>query len=206
MLAGTFWASALKASALLPAVLLTSGLLAAVLLLSAGCGGTKSGGVSDRNPNVSTHSTGIDQAFEANAIVTRVIDGDTIEADIGGNRILVRFIGIDTPEKIGGYLPAECFGDAASVRTGKLIPAGTALYLERDIELYDRYDRLLAYVYRATDGLFVNQELALSGYADSLNFEPNSRHANMFKEAVATAQRADLGLWGECGSADVKLG
>ena len=31
-------------------------------------------------------------------IVTRVIDGDTIEVDIGGTLYRVRYIGVDTPE------------------------------------------------------------------------------------------------------------
>ncbi len=183
---------------------LTRFLQVGVLLLGAGCASTGSLVASGNNTGASDN-TGA-QVLKPNAIVTRVIDGDTIEADIGGNRTLVRFIGIDTPEKTGGYLPAECFGDAASAHTGELIPAGTALYLERDIELYDRYDRLLAYVYRAADGLFVNQELALNGYGEAMNFEPNSRHAQMFTSAVAAAQRANIGLWNECGNADVRLG
>ena len=35
-----------------------------------------------------------------NAVVTRVVDGDTIRARISGRQERVRFIGIDTPESV----------------------------------------------------------------------------------------------------------
>ena len=71
----------------------------------------------------------------------------------------VRLIGIDTPETVDPRKPVQCFGKEASDHTKALLPAGTAVRLERDAEARDRYDRLLAYVYRASDGLFVNLEL-----------------------------------------------
>ena len=43
--------------------------------------------------------------------------------------------------------------------------AGERVRLRFDAERRDRYGRLLAYVYRERDGLFVNAELVRRGYA-----------------------------------------
>ena len=143
--------------------------------------------------------------LEANAVVLKVIDGDTIDVDISGNRIPVRLIGIDTPEKTGGYLPAECGGDAATLRTGELLPPGTHVLLQRDAELYDRYDRLLAYVYRAADGLFVNRYLVLDGYAGTMHFEPNTQHRSVLDAAQSDARAAGRGIWADCGGPNQRI-
>jgi len=144
-------------------------------------------------------------ALEPNAVVLAVIDGDTMDVDLGGRRTTVRFLGIDTPEKTGGYLPAECGGDAATLRTSELLPPGTEVLLQRDQELYDRYDRLLAYVYRASDGLFVNRYLVLDGYAGTMHFEPNTEHRAVLDEAQADARAAGRGIWADCGGPNRQL-
>jgi len=139
------------------------------------------------------------------ALVVAVVDGDTVELQVAGQTERVRLIGIDTPEATGGYLPAECYGDEASSFTRSLIPEGTEVRLTRDIEARDRYDRLLAYLHRADDGLFVNLEIAARGYAEALIIEPNATHAEAFHSAAAAARDQGLGLWSACGSADVVL-
>src|SRR5687768_4909974 len=94
--------------------------------------------------------------FEVNAALVEVVDGDTIDVEIGGRDERVRLIGVDTPESVRPDSPVECFGPEAASFTTSLLPTGTALHLERDPEARDDYGRLLAYVYRAEDGLFVN--------------------------------------------------
>ncbi|MYG58121.1 MAG: thermonuclease [Acidimicrobiia bacterium] len=141
----------------------------------------------------------------AAATVVEVVDGDTVVVEVVGRTERVRLIGIDTPETIGGFLPAECYGDEATVFTRSLLPEGTEVRLTRDIEARDRYDRLLAYVHRAGDGLFVNLEIAANGYAEALVIEPNTTHADAFYAAAANARNQGLGLWDACGSADVVL-
>jgi micrococcal nuclease len=139
-------------------------------------------------------------------IVVRVLDGDTADIDIGGDVERVRFIGIDTPEPLGGFRDPECFGDEASAFTAALLPEGTLVRLERDVEGRDPFDRLLAYVFRFDDDLFVNLTLAEQGYADTLRIEPNTAYSSLFSGAVADARDLGLGLWGACGSADQPLG
>ncbi|MGK2936461.1 MAG: thermonuclease family protein [Solirubrobacteraceae bacterium] len=60
--------------------------------------------------------------------------------------------------------------------------------------------RLLAYVYRARDGVFVNAALVREGYAQSLTIAPNVRHADDFAALARSARTAGRGLWGACGS------
>jgi len=136
--------------------------------------------------------------YAPNATLVRVVDGDTIQVEVDGQREKVRLIGIDTPETKKPNSPVECFGPEASAFTTSLLPEGTPLLLERDVEARDDYDRLLAYVYRADDGLFVNLEIVAQGYANLLTFPPNVAHVDDFVAAARAAEAADLGLWRAC--------
>jgi micrococcal nuclease len=78
--------------------------------------------------------------------------------------------------------------------------AGERVRVVRDAEAHDRYGRLLAYVYRARDELFVNAALVRGGYAQPLTIPPNVAHAAEFRRLAAAARRAGRGLWSACGS------
>lgn len=134
----------------------------------------------------------------ANATVVDVVDGDTIDVRIDGATQRVRLIGIDTPETKKPDTPVECYGPEATDFTRSALPAGTPVRLERDVEARDAYDRLLAYVFRATDGLFVNLALVEGGFATPFPFEPNTTHAAAFAAAARRADDGSLGLWGTC--------
>ncbi|MEI7592121.1 MAG: thermonuclease family protein [Actinomycetes bacterium] len=133
------------------------------------------------------------------ARVTRVVDGDTIVVDLAGHNEKVRLLGIDTPETKSPTKPVQCFGKEAAHHTAELLAKGTIVRLERDIEERDAYGRLLAYVYRSSDSLFVNLELAQLGFASLLTYEPNVAHAGEFTAAVDAARSRGDGLWGQCG-------
>ena len=155
--------------------------------VAAGCNGAAP-------PDAASAST----VVESNAVVVAVVDGDTIDVSIDGATERVRLIGIDTPETKKPDTPVECFGPEATAFTAKLLPTATPVRLERDVEGRDAYDRLLAYVFRATDGLFVNLAIVESGYAVPLPFEPNTAHAAEFAAAARSADSAALGLWSHC--------
>jgi micrococcal nuclease len=167
------------------------------------CGGLLALGACDRGASGGP-TTSAPGAVEANATVVRVVDGDTLDVTTGGDHERVRLIGIDTPEvahEASGDRPgnpAECFGDEAKAFTGSLLPAGTAVRLERDVVARDDYGRVLAYVYRASDGVFVNYELARQGFAQPLTIRPNSRFADLIVEATRRAESDELGLWSAC--------
>ena len=132
------------------------------------------------------------------ASVKRVVDGDTVVLAFTDTEETVRLIGIDTPETVKPNSPVECFGPEASERTKTLLPAGTKVRVERDIEARDRYGRLLAYLRRVDDGLFVNESLVSDGFATPLRIEPNVAYADDFARAAEQARAARLGLWAVC--------
>ncbi len=138
--------------------------------------------------------------------VKRVVDGDTLEVVLPSGRERVRLIGIDTPESVKPDSTVECYGVAASQHLAELLPPGTEVELVRDVELRDRYDRLLAYVFRRSDGLFVNLAMAADGYANALTFTPNVTFADDMTAAVAQARQAGLGLWQACPDPDALFG
>ena len=129
--------------------------------------------------------------------VVRVVDGDTLRVMVGGTEEKVRLIGVDTPESVRPGEAVECFGREASAFLERLV-AGRRVRLELDAERRDRYGRLLAYVHRVPDRLFVNAELVSRGYAQPLTIAPNVRFAERFRELSARARRARVGLWGAC--------
>jgi micrococcal nuclease len=92
----------------------------------------------------------------------------------------------------------QCYGPEASAFTKQLLPEGTAVRIVRDVEARDDYGRLLGYVYRADDGLFVNLEIVAQGYAALLTFPPNVAHVDEFVAAARAAERENLGLWSAC--------
>ncbi len=100
----------------------------------------------------------------------------------------------------------QCFGREAALHLEEMLPAGTEITLARDVEARDVYDRLLGYVVRSRDGLFVNLELVAAGYAAVLNYPPNDYYADVLARAEADAIAVGRGLWGACGGPDVPLG
>jgi micrococcal nuclease len=135
----------------------------------------------------------------ASAHLERVIDGDTILARVDGHEERIRYIGIDTPETVKPNTAVQCFGPQAHDLNARLLGGeGTALTLRFDRELRDRYGRLLAYVFRADDGLFVNARLIAAGAARTLAISPNTARADQLSDLQHDARVADRGLWGAC--------
>ncbi|MGH9262558.1 MAG: thermonuclease family protein, partial [Acidimicrobiales bacterium] len=73
------------------------------------------------------------------------------------------------------------------------------------VEPRDVYDRLLAYVHRTTDGLFVNAAQVADGFAEAKDYPPNTTYRDDFEHAERVARQAGLGLWSACGGPDVAL-
>lgn len=132
------------------------------------------------------------------ATVVYVVDGDTIDVDLNGSEQRVRLLQIDTPETVDKNRPTMCFGKEASDRLRSLLPVGAPIHLVRDQELRDDFGRLLAYVYRDVDGLFVNLDQARGGFATALVIKPNTAHASEIRAAVAEAKSNKRGAWAAC--------
>ena len=132
-----------------------------------------------------------DASSSSSAVVARALDGDTIVLT-GGEH--VRLVQIDAPEK-----GSECYGEAASALTRRLLPPGTRVRIEPDpsLDRADRYGRELAYVWRGDEN--VNLALVREGAAGVWFFDgKRGRYANALLQAAEQARADDRGLWGTC--------
>jgi len=132
----------------------------------------------------------------ATARVVRVVDGDTVQVEIAGERQTVRYIGIDAPEVARGGVPAEPLSREATAANADLV-AGRTVVLERDVSDVDRFDRLLRYVWVSNDGgwQFVNEELVRLGLADARRYQPDTARQDELDAAESAARSAARGLW-----------
>ena len=131
--------------------------------------------------------------------VDRVIDGDTIEVELNGEKSLVRFLGINTPEKENIYRHEECFGPEASKETEKLLQ-NKKVFLLPDPHAPDKgkYGRLLRYIF-LPDGTFINALLIKDGYAFAYIYDnENLEFGRYFEELEKSAKNQSLGLWAKC--------
>lgn len=121
--------------------------------------------------------------------VRQVIDGDTITVSGVG---VVRLLGVDAPEKKGGYRESEPYGDAATKFMRALVD-GQLVRLEYDGPRKDQYNRTLAYVF-LPDGRLANVEIIRAGLAETYRrFEYHRKPA--FFAAEREAKGAKRGMW-----------
>ena len=149
-------------------------------------------------PSPPTEATGTGSTgtpSRSNALVTRVIDGDTVDVRFRGRAVTVRLIGIDTPESVAPGEPVGCFALQASSYTTRRLE-GERVRLEFDVERIDPFDRTLAYVWLGDE--LVNETLVRQGYAFVTTFPPNVRYVDRFRAAQRDARSVERGVWGRC--------
>jgi micrococcal nuclease len=130
------------------------------------------------------------------AIVTNVVDGDTIDVQLAdGSTYRVRYIGIDTPETVAPGRPVACWGAEASARNRELV-LGQTVYLERDTSETDRFGRLVRYVWLGDE--LVESILLTEGQARAFPFRPDTARAEEFAALEQGAREQSVGLWGAC--------
>ena len=136
-------------------------------------------------------------AHSENAVVVRVIDGDTLRVWITDEIQTVRLIGVDTPETVHPTKEVQRGGKEASAFTQAMLDRQT-VRLEADPagDQVDRYDRLLRYVY--LDGVNFNARLIREGYAVAIRSFPYSRKAE-FVRLEALARKERRGIWATTG-------
>jgi len=125
-------------------------------------------------------------------LVTRVIDGDTIEVDIDGTIYKVRYIGLDAPE-LDDKQAEFCALAQEATRYNRQLVEGKTVRLEKDISETDKYERLLRYVY--VGDTFVNAELVRQGLAWAEAYEPDIKYQDYLEELETEARQAGRGLW-----------
>ena len=127
--------------------------------------------------------------------VKRVIDGDTVCLLMNGRPEPVRLIGIDAGRKQStrtGDLNTSACSRARWLKSFCLV-AGLCLSYKKT-ERRDRYDRILAYMYRVPDGLFINREMIRLGCAKAYSFNGHP-YKEDFARVENEARSAELGLW-----------
>lgn len=125
------------------------------------------------------------QLKEGEYLVTKVLDGDTIEIE-GGYRI--RYEGIDAPEL------ADRYGTQA-YEANKKIVEGKKVRLEFTEEKLDLYGRALGYIW--IDSLLINERLVADGIAKVLwyNKMEKPKYYERLKSAEDAAKQNHWGMW-----------
>ncbi len=132
-----------------------------------------------------------DASFAKDYVVTKIIDGDTVQLDSGE---IVRYLGIDTPEIATKDSGPEFYAREAA-RYNKKLVFMKKVRLEFDVEKKDQYSRLLAYVF--VKDVFVNAELVKHGYAKAMVKPPNLKYKDTLVNYQKKAMDEERGLWQE---------
>lgn len=139
------------------------------------------------------------------AIVTKVIDGDTIQVNINGDLKNVRLIGVNTPETKHPKKEIEYYGEEASNFTTKEL-TGKTVFLQKDVSEVDKYNRLLRFVWLAKpinniptkediENNMFNAILLKNGYANVSTYPPDISYQEIFLNLEKYAKENNLGLW-----------
>ena len=119
-------------------------------------------------------------------VVSRVVDGDTIDVLMDGVTVRVRYVGVDSPE------PNQDFGGLSLNHNIQLV-AGKQVTLVKDVSETDSFGRLLRYV--LVEDLFVNYQMVLDGYAIASAFPPDTACRESFESAQNIARVNREGMW-----------
>ena len=109
--------------------------------------------------------------------VVSVIDGDTIDVNLNGQIVRVRYIGMNTPES------NEVCGSEATAANAALV-SGRTVTMVRDVSETDQYGRLLRYVY--VGDVFVNGDLVAGGWADPIDYPPDTAMSGILHSVAAS--------------------
>jgi endonuclease YncB( thermonuclease family) len=118
------------------------------------------------------------------AVVTDVVDGDTIKVFLDGEEVSVRYVGVNTPER-----DEVCYSEA--MEANRAMVEGQTVRMVKDVSETDRYGRLLRYIY--VGNTFVNEALVAQGYAEVVLYGSDDRYYEDFLRFESNAARNSLG-------------
>jgi len=116
------------------------------------------------------------------ANMTRAIDGDTIETDIG----IIRLLGINTPEKKQAYYE----------EAKEFLKKYELKKVEIEIHEKDKYNRTLGYVY--FNNILINKDVLQEGLANLYVYEKDENYEEL-KKAEQEARQEEKGIWKKSG-------
>lgn len=136
-----------------------------------------------------TKSPFVAGTYTGSPLITKVIDGNTIETKQG----IIKLIGIEAPETTHPSKPVECMGKEATNKLKELVE-GKTVRLEKDVSETSKQGQLLRYVY-LEDETFVNDVLVREGFARAIGRQPDQKYQNQLAAAQLSAKENKWGLW-----------
>lgn len=137
--------------------------------------------------------TNNEEADEVTYQVTRIIDGDTFEIHYENVYTSVQLIGVDAPEPERSNSPAEYYSTQATKYLQDFLD-GELVYFRFDESKFDKYGRILAYVYRVSDNICVNLELIREGYA-RVDLRYPFKYEELYPKYELRAKEERTGMW-----------
>lgn len=120
----------------------------------------------------------------------RCVDGDTAVFEINGASYNTRFLFIDTPESTR---EKEAFGQEASDFSCRLLENGNLSIQTDGDTLFDKYDRLLAWVF--VGGLLLQEEITKAGLVEDFYDFGSYEYENRIRSAMIEAKENRLGMY-----------
>ena len=151
-------------------------------ILVSGCINSPAPRVIGRDADFFQSTTATVRELES-AVVSRVVDGDTVELTTGEK---VRLLGINSPED------GQRHCGEATDRLKELV-LGKEVQLERDITDKDGHGRLLRYVFVNNEN--VNVKIVRDGLANVFIIEPDDRYEKELRMAESLAKNEGIGIW-----------
>lgn len=143
----------------------------------------------------------------AKAVVTEIIDGDTIKVNINGMIKTVRLSGIDTPEakKSSSFKVDEpYYQETKELTKEKLLNKEIDLLVSIDSnERYDLYQRIIGII--IVDNELFNIQLLSYGYARTFYLNNLMIQENNWLEIEELAKQQKLGIWNDFGSDCIRI-
>jgi endonuclease YncB( thermonuclease family) len=139
--------------------------------------------------------------FKLDGIVTRVVDGDTINVRVEKRNEKVRLLGIDAPER------GSCFYEKSRAQLqGLVLRREVSLTGDRSQRRRDRYGRLLAYL--AVGSFEIGQAQVQYGYATVSTVGRPFQRVAQYSRFEKGAARGKRGMWASTAcdpSADLRV-
>jgi len=123
------------------------------------------------------------------ALVTKVIDGASIEVATELGNYSVRYIGLDAP----GITPTLEWQAPQAIAANERLVSGKYVTLVKDTTDTDSDGYYLRYV--LVDDVFVNYDQILKGFAEVNIIPPNTACQDVFMSAMLQAQLDVVGIW-----------
>jgi micrococcal nuclease len=130
--------------------------------------------------------------INAKVTLNRCIDGDTAVFNIENKVQTVRFIAIDTPESTN---KKEFYGKEASTYTCDKLTNSNDIVLELDANSddYDRYNRMLAWIF--VDDILLQDDIIKNGYGKVAYIYGEYKYTNKLYDSQMYAKENKLGIW-----------